>query len=118
MRKPCYVTVEALGEPQAPVRALAAHMMGNLGVALAGLDRYKDAAALFAGTVDLLNKGVMLAPDETEQLFRSYADCLRKIGNKREARQIEARGKTVLNDLPRDPARGLVVDASQLALRR
>jgi len=108
-----------LDQPAAPARGLAAHMLGNLALACAELKEYSEAAALFARAVDLIEQDTaMLEPDEISALFHGYGDCLRQLGRKHEAKQIESRAKTILSAQPREPATDLVVDASQFRERR
>jgi tetratricopeptide (TPR) repeat protein len=101
-----------------PTHILTVHMLGNLAIAHQALKEYQEAATLFARVMEFLDKDILVEPDEAARLYQRYAVCLRKLGNRNEAKKMEARAKTLLSTQPRDLTTELVVDASQFRRER
>lgn len=85
---------------------------------LASLDvarkQYREAAPRFERAVRLLDSGAPLPPRAGGQMLRDYATCLRKLGDRKQARTLDAQAATLLSSQPDDNSR-LVVDARALA---
>lgn len=79
---------------------------------------YPDAAVSFQRAVNLIEKGTPLRPGEVAEILREYAACLRKLGDKNQARNIEITAAALLSDHPEDPNRGMVVDVTELSQSR
>jgi len=89
---------------------------------LASLDfarkHYPDAAASFQRAVELLGKDTRLRPAERAQFLYDYAACLRRLGDKSKARNIETTAAALRNSQPEERNRRLVVDVTELSPSR
>jgi tetratricopeptide (TPR) repeat protein len=101
-----------------PYHPLTAHVLANLATICIDTKRYQEAGSLLAKAVELIEGGLVLPSYETRSIFQTYAECLRRAGDKAEAKRIESKGKVILSALPADPQDGQVVDASQLIRRK
>jgi tetratricopeptide (TPR) repeat protein len=85
---------------------------------LASLDlarkQYRDAAARFERAVRLLDRGTPLPPRAAAQILRDYAACLRKLGDRSQARSLDRRAAALLSSQEDGNGR-LIVDVTELA---
>jgi tetratricopeptide (TPR) repeat protein len=109
----------ALAEKAAvPKDPALAYLLSNLGLTLCERKACQEAAPLFARSIELVDRGARVAPRDIPQLLRNYADCLRKTGQKQDARKLEARASALEHDLPPNLQRGKTVSIAQLASGR
>jgi len=85
---------------------------------LASLDvahkQFREAAGHFATAARLLDKGAPLPPRVAAQILREYAACLRKLGERRQAKSLDTRSAALLSSQQEGNER-LIVDVTELA---
>jgi len=88
-------------------------------MALIQTDRkaYGEAAQLLAEAIDRMDKGAAFRPGDRARVLRNYALCLRKMGEKKRAREIESQAAQLTAGLRPDATRGPLVDVSELAAK-
>lgn len=104
---------EGAADPDGAIAADRVALLSNLACLEYERKHYHEAAARLKEAVSLLDKGARISLDEAVMTLHSYAVCLRKIGDKRHAREFESRVSDMKRELP--PEHGLVVDVTQLA---
>jgi len=84
---------------------------------LASLDvarkNFREAARRFGVAVALLDSGTSLPPRASGDLLRDYAACLRKLGDRKEAKTVEDRAAALLNSQADGNGRA-IVDVTEL----
>jgi len=95
-----------------------AQLLNNLGALDYERNQYRDAAAHLARAVDLIDKGLRVQPDDARSVLLNYAHCLRRIGHKKQAKELESRADAMSSVLPIEDRNQFVVDVTQLAQGR
>jgi tetratricopeptide (TPR) repeat protein len=98
-----------------PDPGITVFLLSNLGALALGHNQYGEAAAWYAKATDLVDKGAPVTPLDAAQALRNYAVCLRKTGDKSQAKELDSRADLLLSSLPRAFTRGQIVDVTQLA---
>jgi tetratricopeptide (TPR) repeat protein len=92
---------------------LAAHLWNNIGAIEFGRNEYGKAEGAFSRALEIIAKGIPLGPAGVAKVMRNYAACLRRKGNKAEARRMESKAAELARNLPQDRERELVVDVTE-----
>ena len=102
--------VEAAGDPGGTI---AIPLLHNLALWCAHRRQYREAIEMFRRAEYRIGAGTALSRAEVLQVLGDYAECLRKAGDKLEARRVTAQARDLAVEAPTG-FRGLVVDVSQL----
>jgi tetratricopeptide (TPR) repeat protein len=97
---------------------VAAYLLNSLGSTAFRRGDYSGAAAWFGKSAALIDGGAPVGPTFHASVLRSYALCLRKLGKKSEAHELEHKSSALRASVPEDRERQMVVDASELATQR
>jgi hypothetical protein len=97
---------------------LAVQLWDNLGQIYFEQKQYRTAADSFARSVEGIGKGAQLVPGVIASIERAYAQCLRKTGEKAQAKRLESMAADVEAAAPPARERDLQVDVAQLARRQ
>lgn len=101
----------------APDRGLQAYLHYNL----ASLDmlrkNFHEAAQFFSQAVWMVDSGATVTAQTAGEILRDYAACERKLGDRQQARSLEARAAAVLHR-EGDGSSGQVVDVTELSRNR
>jgi tetratricopeptide (TPR) repeat protein len=82
---------------------LAVQLWCNLGVIYYEQKQYARAAEPLSRAVEAIDKGAPLGSELAASVLRAYALCLRKVGGKARARQLEARATALESSVPTGP---------------
>ena len=74
-------------------------LLSNAGVAYTGAAKYEDAAAKFAQAINIADKQPVSIGEPYARMLTYYAQVLRKLHRKEDARAIEARAKEISKSL-------------------
>jgi tetratricopeptide (TPR) repeat protein len=88
--------------------------LNNLASSLVELGRFKDAASVFQRATSLCRETVGVYHPSCGVTLTNYAVCLRGLGHKNKASQIEAEAKQVLRAAGRQNGTGLTVGVGSL----
>jgi tetratricopeptide (TPR) repeat protein len=97
-----------------PSPGMEISLLDNLASLSLASKQYGEAAAHFERAVRLLDRGTPLPSGAAGRMLRDYAACLRKLGNRSQARALDARSAALLRSQTDGDSR-LVVDATELA---
>ena len=93
---------------------LVVYLEQNLATIDVGRKHYQDAAVRYAKAVRLLDLGTALSPRDAAAVLNDYAACLRKLGDRRQAKTLETRAAALLSNQP-EGNRRQTVDVAEFA---
>jgi hypothetical protein len=91
--------------------------LNNLAAAYMAREDYIAANAALAKAVEILERGTAMSRRDVVQILERYRHCLRKSGQSKARKLLEARGKRILGKLPDVSGGELTVDVTQLLSR-
>ena len=97
-----------------PVPGMEVSLLYNLASLDLARKQFREAAGRFAAAVRLLDNGASLPPRAAAQILREYAACLRKLGERRQAKSLDTKSAALLSSQPEGNER-LIVDVTELA---
>ena len=98
--------------------ALSISVRNNLAFEYRSEHDYAAAAKLYADVLSRISDTVYVSAFDLSRILAHYQQCLRKMGQRREARAVAAKGKAMLQTIPQDSGGRAVVDFSQLGSHR
>jgi tetratricopeptide (TPR) repeat protein len=106
--------LELVDRAVAPDRGLQAYLDYNLASVEMSRKQFREAAQIFSHAVWMVDSGAAVTAHTAGEMLRDYAVCERKLGDRRQARLLEARAAAVLH-AEGDGSKGQVVDVAELS---
>jgi len=97
-----------------PDPGMEASLLDNLASLDLARKQYHDAAVFFSNALRLIDRGTSLPPRTAAQILHDYALCLRKLGDRDQAKSLDTRAAALQSSQP-DGDPSLVVDVAELS---